>query len=151
MFKGDQSDVEFLEHFKKRTGGNYDIIIDDGSHVPSHQKITFEALWSSVVPGGYYVIEDLETSYWKETAEIYGYTFTGQKSLVEHMKLVADAVNKKYSDFNSPLPSLYDDISSIKFGANIAIIQKQTLEERRYFEGPYKHAHDSAGMPLPYP
>jgi len=151
LFKGDQSDLDFLEHFKKKTGGQYDIVIDDGSHVPNHQKITFEALWSSVVPGGYYVIEDVETSYWKEEASIYGYAFTNQKSFIEHMKLLADVVNKKYSNYNSPLSTLYDDISSVKFGANIVIVQKQTEEERQYFEGTYKHESDSAGKPLPYP
>jgi hypothetical protein len=44
------------------TGGNYDIIIDDGGHAYSQQKATFEVLWSQLSPGGLYYIEDLQVS-----------------------------------------------------------------------------------------
>ena len=65
VYYGDQSNTTFLSHFLERSGGNFDVIIDDGSHLPSHQVISFEALWKSVVPGGQYIVEDTETSYWK--------------------------------------------------------------------------------------
>ncbi len=42
----------------------YDIIIDDGSHVPQHQIISLACLLPALNPGGLYIIEDLETSYW---------------------------------------------------------------------------------------
>ena len=35
-----------------QTGGNFTLVIDDGSHLSSHQIITLEALWPSVAPGG---------------------------------------------------------------------------------------------------
>jgi hypothetical protein len=61
IFIGDQSDISFLE---KNFGGNeYDIIIDDGSHIPKHQITSFEFFFSKLTPGGFYVIEDLHTSY----------------------------------------------------------------------------------------
>lgn len=151
LFKGDQSDTEFLDFFKNKTGGKFDVVIDDGSHVPSHQLISFESLWPSIVPGGFYFIEDVETSYWKESAEIYGYKLTNQKSLVDQLKLVADVVNRKYANGHSPLPSMYDDISSVQFGQNIIIVQKQGVGERKYFEGHYRHSMDSGGKGLPYP
>lgn len=44
--------------------GPFDIIIDDGSHKRSDQLTSLFTLISSVVPGGYYVIEDYFTSYW---------------------------------------------------------------------------------------
>ena len=37
----------------------YDLILDDGSHMLEHMKTSFRALWSKVVPGGFYVIEDI--------------------------------------------------------------------------------------------
>jgi hypothetical protein len=40
----------------------FDIIIDDGSHWVSHQRISMETLWKTVVSGGYYIIEDLHTN-----------------------------------------------------------------------------------------
>ena len=42
---------------------SFDIIIDDGSHVGEHILTSFKALWSSVKPGGYYIIEDLHSAY----------------------------------------------------------------------------------------
>ena len=36
-----------------------DIIIDDGSHINSHQIMTFNILWDKVKEGGYYIIEDV--------------------------------------------------------------------------------------------
>lgn len=35
-----------------------DVIIDDGSHLSEHQRLTLEVLWDSLRPGGIYVIED---------------------------------------------------------------------------------------------
>jgi len=59
--RGDQSDADFLNRLAT-TYGNFDIIIDDGSHRVDHQRISFGALWPFVSVGGIYVIEDLESS-----------------------------------------------------------------------------------------
>ena len=40
----------------------FDIIIDDGSHVCAHQQISLLMLFKHVRPGGVYIIEDLHTS-----------------------------------------------------------------------------------------
>jgi len=48
---GDQTDVRFLDSL-----GEFDIVIDDGSHVPAHQQISFMALWPKTK--GVYLIED---------------------------------------------------------------------------------------------
>ena len=41
----------------------FDLVVDDGSHVGSHVITTFEVLFPKLRPGGFYAIEDLETSY----------------------------------------------------------------------------------------
>jgi hypothetical protein len=38
----------------------FDIIIDDGSHDPQHQIISFFTLRPFLKPGGYYIIEDVQ-------------------------------------------------------------------------------------------
>ncbi len=63
--QGDQNDPSFLRSLAAEFGP-FDIIIDDGSHVNEHVRTSFEELFGCVLPGGYYVIEDLHTSYWPE-------------------------------------------------------------------------------------
>jgi hypothetical protein len=63
MHAGDQSDQTFLAKLVSRYGG-FDIVIDDGSHIGRHIHASFDNLFPAVRPGGWYVIEDLETSYW---------------------------------------------------------------------------------------
>ncbi len=65
FFVADQSDKEQLEKFIQFSGGNFDIILDDGGHTMDQQIISFKMLFPHVKSGGVYIIEDLHTSYWK--------------------------------------------------------------------------------------
>ncbi len=40
----------------------FDLIVDDGSHMSEHQKISLITLWPSVAPGGAYIVEDVHSS-----------------------------------------------------------------------------------------
>lgn len=60
--QGDQSDHTLLAQI--RALGPFDVIIDDGSHIAEHILTTFRELYPSVRPGGYYVIEDMQTAYY---------------------------------------------------------------------------------------
>ncbi|MET9935158.1 MULTISPECIES: class I SAM-dependent methyltransferase [unclassified Streptomyces] len=61
--QGDLSDPEFLTSLGERIGP-IDIVIDDGSHYCPDVITTFRTLFPLVRPGGLYVVEDLQTSYW---------------------------------------------------------------------------------------
>ena len=60
---GDQGDPDTLRELAEKHGP-FDIVIDDGSHENEHVRISFDALFPYVRPGGLYVIEDLQTAYW---------------------------------------------------------------------------------------
>ena len=62
---GDQSDPVFLAELARRHGP-FDVVIDDGGHIPAHQIASIEALWPHVRPGGIYLVEDLHSNYWPE-------------------------------------------------------------------------------------
>jgi demethylmacrocin O-methyltransferase len=59
----DQSSSTSLEYAIKEFGNiQYDIILDDGSHVSTHQRTSLRTLWPFLRQGGLYIIEDLHTN-----------------------------------------------------------------------------------------
>ena len=101
LYTGSQSDPSFLDRVLEDLNNmQFDIIIDDGSHVPWHQIFTLEYLFDSLKDGGLYIIEDIETSYWDAPgAGLYGYTLQdagiGKRgNAVEKLKGVADTLNR---------------------------------------------------------
>ena len=58
--QGDQSDFAVLDRWVRETGGNFDVVIDDGGHTNCMIYNSFIKLWPHVKPGGYYVMEDLQ-------------------------------------------------------------------------------------------
>ncbi|MEU9336289.1 class I SAM-dependent methyltransferase [Streptomyces sp. NPDC048290] len=62
-FQGDQGDPAFLTGFAAEHGP-FDIVVDDGSHFSEHVLTSFAALFPSLRPGGLYVVEDTQSSYW---------------------------------------------------------------------------------------
>lgn len=54
---GNQGDEAFMAKLAERLP-MLDFIVDDGSHIAAHQRVSFEALLGKVVVGGFYAIED---------------------------------------------------------------------------------------------
>jgi hypothetical protein len=61
-FVADQANRFQLQAVIDRTGGDFDIILDDGGHSMLQQQVSLGALFPHVKPGGFYVVEDLHTS-----------------------------------------------------------------------------------------
>lgn len=59
-FVADQSSREQLEQVMERINTPLDVVIDDGSHIGSHQAASFMILCDYMAPGGIYVIEDIQ-------------------------------------------------------------------------------------------
>jgi hypothetical protein len=116
---GDQADSNFLS-----TLGEYDIVIDDGGHTMKQQTISLNALWTHLNPGGIYVIEDLETSYWPQFKGGYG----REGTTVEWLKSWVDYLNvgvinhKRAEKYRQKWPNL--GIESIHFYPSICFIHK---------------------------
>ncbi len=58
---GDQSDADFLLMLHKKYGP-FDVVIDDGSHMQSHQVGTFEFFKNLMPENSVYIIEDTHTA-----------------------------------------------------------------------------------------
>jgi hypothetical protein len=64
---------------------DFDFIIDDGSHLPEHQEITFKTLWPFLKPGGIYIIEDVNVNKMKFFADIHKkYNFEDAECIFSH-------------------------------------------------------------------
>jgi hypothetical protein len=59
---GDQSKREHLQKAIDVSGGDIDVLIDDGGHTMQQQQVSLGFLFKFVKPGGYYILEDIHTS-----------------------------------------------------------------------------------------
>ena len=120
--QGSQDDPEFLKRLSARYGP-FDIVIDDGSHLPAHVIASFEILFDHVKGNGIYAIEDLQTSYWLGWGGSRKGTGKGTS-----MGLLLDLANgRNYEEFDVAgyQPSRFDvGIESVTFYHNLAFIQK---------------------------
>lgn len=62
ILTGDQSNAAFLAELVDRYKA-FDIILDDGSHLPEHQIASIEYLWPHLNEEGIYIVEDLHSNY----------------------------------------------------------------------------------------
>lgn len=123
-FKGAQNDQVFLADLVRQVGP-FDIIIDDGSHISSHVIETFKFLFNALNPKGFYVIEDLQTSYQDD----YGGSSSDLNDPTTSMnffKAACDSVNWKFTrNFPEESHSLLEYINSIHFYEKICFIRKK--------------------------
>ena len=64
FMQGDQGNLDDLDRLFGALGGPPDIVVDDGSHLVDHGRISFEHLFPTMPSGALYAIEDVHTSYW---------------------------------------------------------------------------------------
>lgn len=148
IMKADQSSLTQLQKVKRQIDKDLFFIIDDGSHIPQHQILTFNYFFPLLMTGGTYIIEDIETSYWSRGG-LYGYKtnygYHNSKSVVEFFKFLIDDINTEFlkpihkktqsqivDKFVSKLTRSW--ISSITFAQNCIIILKKTEEEKMLFD-----------------
>jgi len=134
--QGDQSNVESLKQLSTK---QYDVIIDDGSHIPSHQLLSFNYLFEYVKSGGTYIIENIETSYWKR-GSLYGYDLGNDINIVDSFKKILDNVNHTFIETQD---QQVNNIESVVFAYNCVIITKKHSNDsnfdKSFDEYMYKH------------
>ena len=140
----DQSSKSMLDQYVADKHDLFDVIIDDGSHVPAHQILTLDCLWKGLKSGGCYVIEDVETCYWQRSS-IYGYEFDARQSQYNIIKLlgvIVDSINSEFTsrDASTKIPNhVLNQIDMIMIGSNcVCIVKKDPQEWGEYYNRAYR-------------
>lgn len=137
--KLDQSDRNQLLRFAATRENTFDFIIDDGSHCTTHQIQTILELWRCLKPGGVYIIEDIETSYWG-SSDIYGYAFNAniaEQNVVSSSIELISSINSEFSKVNrrSALYDIAAEMELISFGHNcITYIKKDAAAYGEWYK-----------------
>ena len=111
---GDQTDEKFLQSLIEEFG-EFDLIIDDGSHHVAHVNKTFQFLFPKMADNGIYFIEDTHAAYW----DSHGGSIKEPESINNVAKGMIDSINadhargQKEPDYftrNVKCMSVYDSI-----------------------------------------
>ncbi len=133
---GSQDDPQFLRSVIGEMGG-IDIVLDDGSHVASHQRASFDVLFPLLSEGGLYIIEDMHTAYWP----LYEGGLKKRGTAVEFLKDKIDEIHKHYRNKGLNNAKSMPDIASIQFFDSIAIVKKRKQLPRFHVRVPSPNGH----------
>ena len=89
---GDQSDEKFLQDLIDEFG-EFDLILDDGSHHVDHVNRTFQYLYPKLKDGGIYFIEDTHAAYWSS----HGGSINAPESINNVAKGMIDSINADHA------------------------------------------------------
>ena len=129
IFKGSQSSAETLDEIIKRYK-KFDFIIDDGSHFYKDIAFSFKYLFKSLKDGGYYFVEDTQTSYLREW-DGDGFFLDNNKTAISYFKKIIDKIN--YNEIENPYykPDYFaKNITEVHFYHNLIVIKKQKNLEK---------------------
>ena len=128
IYKGSQVDKKFLKKIVNEIG-EFDIIIDDGSHLNEHIIKTFQILFPTLKKNGIYAIEDLQTSYWRHFGGD-SLNLNNKSTAMNYFKKMIHGLN--FQEFHNPFytPSYTDkNITGMSFFHNMLFIQKGNNSE----------------------
>ena len=128
FFFGDQSDEIFLKTIIDKFN-SFDVIIDDGSHISKHIISSFKYLYPHLNNNGFYIIEDLQTSYIPR----YGGSrlrLNKFNTSMNFLKRLTDCVNYEHDDRPFYKKNKFDGmVKFVHFHQNIVFVKKETSKK----------------------
>jgi capsular polysaccharide biosynthesis protein len=129
---GDQSKPQFLDQLARKLWPT--ILIDDGSHVWRHQIETLQTLLPMVRPGGFFVVEDIHTSFGEDYAKVYGRDRSTETAF-DYLQRIASEVTAgpRAGDISDDfIGYCRQAVESVQFIRNAAILRKREYPQRKY-------------------
>ena len=117
---GSQADPVFINNLMKEIG-EVDLIIDDGSHINQHQIASFNMLYPHLKENGFYLCEDVHTSYWPD----YGGGLRQPYTFIEETKNAIDKLNYAHAKINEDY--ITNNTYSIHYYDSIVIFEKRKM------------------------
>lgn len=129
---GSQDDTAFLGEVLAEFG-DPDIVIDDGSHIQSHIKATFDVLYPRVAKNGVYLVEDLHAAYWPN----HGGGIRRKSSFIEIAKGHIDEIHAEHvwveqPEDVQPRTPLGDRTRSIHFYDSLVVFEVGEYRPKRH-------------------
>lgn len=134
VYTGSQNDPAVLQQIHDKHG-DFDVVIDDASHVSSLTIESFELLWPRLKPGGFYVVEDTHGSY---HSWFYGASEAHpnpdaklvQTTMMQFLRRLADEANfdPAQESEETLFPRQYwlgYAVESVTFSYNLCIVRKR--------------------------
>jgi hypothetical protein len=118
VYIGDQSERTFWSRFKQEVP-SLDIVIDDGSHFPEHQIVTFEELLPHLNPGGVYLCEDITGVLNSFASYVYGFAH----NLNACAQTQYDADNNERNEVRRATP-LQSAVGSIHLYPYVTVVER---------------------------
>lgn len=122
---GDQSDRSFLQKLTNEFG-EFDLILDDGSHHVSHVNKTFQFMFPKLSNNGIYFIEDVHASYYKT----HGGGLNAKSTIVNVAKDLIDSIHAEYTKGLKEPDYFTENLKCMSVYDSIIVFEKGNVGER---------------------
>ena len=126
---GDQSDSKFLASLIEEFG-EFDLVIDDGSHHVDHVHKTFEFLYPKMAKNGVYLIEDTHAAYW----DSHGGSLKEPKSIINLSKNLIDKLNADHTKGQIESDDFTKSTQCITFYDSMIVFERGDVGEKKPME-----------------
>ena len=127
---GDQSDEKFLQELVDEFG-EFDIIIDDGSHHVNHVNKTFQYLYPKMSKNGIYFVEDTHAAYWKDS---HGGGLDEPESIINVSKNLVDKLNADHTRGQVEPDDFTRSTQSITFYDSVIVFERGEIHWKQPLE-----------------
>lgn len=116
ILTGDQGNFDDLKSWVNISGGQFDVIIDDGGHHSDQILNSFQVLWNALNPGGLYFLEDLHV---QTTPEYENFNVPAPVSVIqtwiEYLLVTHSSNHPSTSKYHEDLLKIYPAPKNLKW------------------------------------
>ena len=123
---GDQGDAGFLASLVDEFG-DFDVVIDDGSHRMDHIRKSFDFLYPRLSKNGLYIVEDLHTAYWEE----FGGGVNRPETFINVCKNFIDELNADHARGAVPAGFFSKNTFSMSFYDSMVVFERGSIPVKK--------------------